>query len=81
MNSGRAWCHMPFNPNIGETKAGGSWRVWGQPGLFREKASQGHIERPYLKTKQKSNTDSGTEIQMRYLTDCSVCPKGMGGWS
>lgn len=47
--------HTPLTLTFWEAEAGGSWWIWGQPGLQHEfQDSQVYVRRPYLKNKTKS---------------------------
>lgn len=57
MRKDRSGVHT-FNPRTQEAEAGGSLRVWGQPGLYNEfQASQGH--------KVRSGDGVGVEVRER----------------
>lgn len=49
-----------------QSEAGGSLQVRGQPGLHRElQDSQGYVERPCLKKKNKQTNKQKPEIQVK----------------
>jgi hypothetical protein len=52
-----------FNPSTPEAEAGGSLRMWGQPGLQNEfQDSQGWAEKPHLKKQNTKQTIQQTKM-------------------